>query len=312
MVAVSDFSGLTSSAWAFAKAEASAATVSLDRGMRRLLRLQHIKAYGARFRALCSHAVPDGLSGILGHQGFELAFGPFVVEKGTPGAAEERRELPPGIRRTHIDDADGLDAGPRRLGEDEVGDFASLHTAPEFLFRRHEDAEIKWVHGNRDLHPFAPARDDREHRGTQVGDPHVVLELRHVLFGGCFFRERPRQHELGLEHCLHALHDSIQGGYHPRYCGMTDPALHVADPPAGVALIPGAIELFRRGTELHNEVARKVLRLGLASFFVPEANQRSFIVAHDGPGVGATDEGATNLIRLYPHIRSHGFLRFKK
>ena len=33
IVAVSDFSGLTSSAWALAKAEASAATVSLDRGM---------------------------------------------------------------------------------------------------------------------------------------------------------------------------------------------------------------------------------------------------------------------------------------
>ena len=33
MVAVSDFSGLTSSACALARAEASAATVSLDRGM---------------------------------------------------------------------------------------------------------------------------------------------------------------------------------------------------------------------------------------------------------------------------------------
>jgi hypothetical protein len=41
---------LTSSAWALAKAEASAATVSLERGMGRL-RLQHIKAYRPRFRA---------------------------------------------------------------------------------------------------------------------------------------------------------------------------------------------------------------------------------------------------------------------
>src|SRR5262249_51398320 len=134
MVAVSDFSGLTSSAWAFANAEASAATDSLDRGMGGL-RLQHIKAHRPRFGALGFHPVPDGLSGILGHQGFELAFGPFVVEKGTPGAAEERRELRPGIRRTHIDDADGLDARTRRLGQDEVGDFARLYTTPEFLFR---------------------------------------------------------------------------------------------------------------------------------------------------------------------------------
>src|SRR5260221_11918522 len=95
MVAVRDFSGLMSSACALAKAEASAATVSLDRGMGGL---QYIKAHRPRFRALCFHAVPNGLLGILGHQGFELAFGPFVVEKGTPGVAEERSELRPGIR----------------------------------------------------------------------------------------------------------------------------------------------------------------------------------------------------------------------
>src|SRR5262249_45684222 len=115
MVAVSDFSGLMSSAWALAKAEASAATVSLDRAMGRL-RLQHIKAHRARFRALCSHPVPDGLLGILGHQGFELALRPFMVEKGAPSVAEERGKLGPGVGRAHIDDADGLDAWTRRLG----------------------------------------------------------------------------------------------------------------------------------------------------------------------------------------------------
>src|SRR5947209_5673852 len=245
MVAVSDFSGLMSSAWALAKAEASAATVSLDRGMDRL-RLQHIKAHRPRFRALGFHAMPDGLLGILWHQGFELAFGPLVVEKGLPGVAEERRELRPGVRRAHIDDADGLNARARRLGIDEVGRFPRLHAAPEFLFRRHEDAEIKWVHGNRDLHPFAATGDDGEHRGTQVGEPHVVLELRHVFFGGCFFREGPRQHKLGLEHRLRALHDSVEGGHHPRNCRMPDPALHVTDPATGVALIPRAIELLSR------------------------------------------------------------------
>src|SRR5215831_17334282 len=97
MVAVSDFSGLTSSAWALAKAEASAATVSLERGMG-CLRLQHIKAHRPRFRPLGFHPMPNGFLGILGHQGFELAFSPFVVEKGVPGVAEERGELGPGIR----------------------------------------------------------------------------------------------------------------------------------------------------------------------------------------------------------------------
>src|SRR5262245_2828283 len=97
MVAVSDFSGLMSSAWALAKAEASAATVSLDRDTGRL-HLQHLKAYRPRFGALCFHAVPNGLPGILRHQGFELALGPFVVEKGAPGVTEEGSELRPGIR----------------------------------------------------------------------------------------------------------------------------------------------------------------------------------------------------------------------
>src|SRR5262245_11487803 len=96
MVAVSDFSGLMSSACALAKADASAATVSLDRGMDGLA-LQHIKTHRPRFRAFGFYAMPDGLLGILGHQGFELALCPFVVEKCASSVAEERGELRPGI-----------------------------------------------------------------------------------------------------------------------------------------------------------------------------------------------------------------------
>src|SRR6516162_9844001 len=144
MVAVSDFSGLMSSAWALAKADASAATVSLDRGMGRLLHLQHIKAHRPRFRALGPHTMADGLPGILRHQGFELALGPFVVEKCATGVAEQRGKRGPGIGRAHIDDTDGLDAWTRRLGQDEVGNFARLHAAPELLFRRHQNAKIEW------------------------------------------------------------------------------------------------------------------------------------------------------------------------
>src|SRR5215813_9364533 len=151
MVAVSDFSGLMSSAWALANAEARAATDSLDRGMGRLLRLQHVKAHRPRSRALSPHAMPDGLLGVLRHQGFELAFSPFVVEKGTASIAEERGELCPGVRRAHIDDAGGLDTRPRRLGIDEVGRFAGLDAAPELLFSRDKDAEIQRVHGDRDF-----------------------------------------------------------------------------------------------------------------------------------------------------------------
>src|SRR5262249_22695733 len=140
--------------------------------------VQQLFAQGRRLlglkggRPLAMHAIAT--VSIAGPS-LELVFGPFVVQKGATGIAEERGEFRPGIRRAHINDADRLDARPRRLGQDEVGDFARLYTAPEFLFRRDQDAEIKWVHGNRDLHPFASAGDDREHRGMQVGDPHVVL-----------------------------------------------------------------------------------------------------------------------------------------
>src|SRR5207247_5803318 len=149
MVAVSDFSGLMSSACALAKAEASAATVSLERGMG-ALRLEHIKAHRPRSRPFGPHSVSNGLPGILGHQGFELALGPFMVEKGAPRVAEEHGELGPGIRRAHIDDADGLNARARRLGIDEMGDFAGLHAAPELLFRRDQNAKIERVQGDSD------------------------------------------------------------------------------------------------------------------------------------------------------------------
>src|SRR6266849_8466314 len=103
MVAVSDFSGLTSSAWALASADASAATDSLDLGMGGL-RHQDFEADRASFRALPPHAMPDCLLGVLGHQRLELAPRPLVVEEGLPGAAEDGRELGPRVRRAHVDD----------------------------------------------------------------------------------------------------------------------------------------------------------------------------------------------------------------
>jgi len=227
--------------------------------------------------------VPNGLPGILGHQGFELAFGPFVIEEGVPGVAEERGELRPGIRRAHIDDADGLDARARRLGIDEMGRFAGLHAAPELLFRRDLHAEIERVHGDRDLDPLAAAGDDREHRAPQVGDPHVVLDLGHVLFGRGVLGERPGQHELGLEHGFGSLHDAVEGGRHPRNGGVLDAPLHVCDPSTGVPRVPSAIEILGGGPKLHNEVARQVLWLGLAPLFAPQPDQGAFVAAHDDP-----------------------------
>src|SRR5262249_40164381 len=80
IVAVSDFSGLTSSACALASAAASAATDSLHLGMFGLRR-EKIEAYRPRLRALPSHSMPDRLPDILRHQCLELVFRPLMVRK---------------------------------------------------------------------------------------------------------------------------------------------------------------------------------------------------------------------------------------
>jgi hypothetical protein len=73
---------------------------------------------------------------------------------------------------------------------------------------------------------------------------------------------------------------------------MLDPALHVLDRKACVALIPAPIEVLGHGPELDDEVVGQVLRLRFAAFLVPETNQGGFVVAHDNSGIRAADEGA--------------------
>jgi hypothetical protein len=61
---------------------------------------------------------------------------------------------------------------------------------------------------------------------------------------------------------------------------------------AGIALVPVPVELFGHTAELDDQVAGQVLRLGLAPFLAPEAQQGGLVIPHDDPGVRATDEGA--------------------
>jgi hypothetical protein len=75
---------------------------------------------------------------------------------------------------------------------------------------------------------------------------------------------------------------------------MPDPALHVSDLPASVALKPGAVQLLGCSPELHDEIAGEVLRLGLAPFLAPQAFQGGFVAAHDDPGIGAADKCASS------------------
>ena len=71
---------------------------------------------------------------------------------------------------------------------------------------------------------------------------------------------------------------------------MLHAALDIGDAPAGVALIPRAIELLGRSPELHDEVAGQVLRLGFAPFLAPKLDQGCLVTAHDDPGVRAANE----------------------
>src|SRR5262245_57979132 len=90
---------------------------------------------------------------------------------------------------------------------------------------------------------------------------------------------------------------------------MPNPALHVADLPAGVALVPGAVELLGCSPELHDEIAGEVLWLRLSALLAPQADQGAFIVAHDDPRIRAAYEGVAIEVTGYPLADPHCNLR---
>src|SRR5450759_5852676 len=102
------FSGLESSVWAFARAVAIAATLSLDRCMESL-HLDQIEADRARFRAFGPDAVAHRLLGILRHQPLALALGALVVGVSALGVPKQPCEFRPGIGGVHVDHPDGFD-----------------------------------------------------------------------------------------------------------------------------------------------------------------------------------------------------------
>ena len=162
---------------------------------------------------------------------------------------------------------------------------------------------VEGVGGDGHLHPFAPSGDDREDRRPGVGHPHVVLQLRHVLFGCRFFGERPRQDELGLEHGVEGIDESVQCCSEISMDGVSDPSLDVSNGSHSVAFVPAPVQLLGGDAQLDDEIARQVLRLGLAALFVSEPDQRRLVGAHDDPGIRAADDLAA--VQLY-RTRSRG------
>src|SRR3954453_21387844 len=96
MGAVSDFSGLVSSIWAFARAPAIAPMLSLERCMTDL-HVMKVEADSAGFGALGPYPMPNRLLGILRHQLLQLGFSGIVFGMGAAGLAKYAGEFGPGI-----------------------------------------------------------------------------------------------------------------------------------------------------------------------------------------------------------------------
>ena len=111
-----------------------------------------------------------------------------------------------------------------------------------------------------------------------------------MLFNCRVFRERPGQHELGLEHGVEVVDESVEGRRHPSLHRMLDPALTVRDGSSGVALVPGPVERLSGDAELDDEIVRQVLGFGLAALFLPQPDQRRLVRAHDDSGVRPADK----------------------
>ena len=84
------------------------------------------------------------------------------------------------------------------------------------------------------------------------------------------------------------------------------------DPMAGIALIPGAVELLGHQPKLNDELAGQVGGLDFAALFLPQPDQGSLVAAHDDAGVRAAYKlGSVGVTRIFVGIGFvcvHGFL----
>ena len=105
-----------------------------------------------------------------------------------------------------------------------------------------------------------------------------------------FLRERPWQHELGLEH--RARSSTIRQASPPSSAyRVLHLALHLGHDLAGVALVPVPVEVFGHGAELDDQVVGEIFGLDLASLFAPKPNQAASSSPMMIAGIGAADKG---------------------
>src|SRR5262245_61558780 len=173
-----------SSACALASAVAIAPIDSLDRCMgalRPALRGDEIKADCSGFRAPRADAVPGRFLRIVRHQPFQFRLRILMFEIGLPGPPEHTGKFRPGVRGAHIQDPYGRDPRPWGLDAEEAWGLAALDAAPKFPLGRQQQVLVERISMDRDFHPLAAAGDDGEHRVPGGDDPHVMLQLRHIL-----------------------------------------------------------------------------------------------------------------------------------
>jgi hypothetical protein len=72
-------------------------------------------------------------------------------------------------------------AGPRRLDPEQLRFVAAHHAAPELLLSGQKQMLEQRIGVDGEFDPLPCSRDDRQHGGPGIGDPHIVLQLRHVL-----------------------------------------------------------------------------------------------------------------------------------
>ena len=60
---------------------------------------------------------------------------------------------------------------------------------------------------------------------------------------------------------------------------MMNPPLDVGQHLSGIGLVPAPIEVFRRQTELDNEIRRQVFRLDFAALLAPQPPQGGLVTA---------------------------------
>ena len=151
---------------------------------------------------------------------------------------------------------------------------------------------VERISRNGKFDPLAAAGDDRECRHPGVGDPHIVLDLRHVFLRRRLFGERPREHELGFENRPRALDHAVQcGGQKPDH-GVLDPPLDGRDDLAGVALKPMPVECFGRYPELDERLPDRSSGSASPRFSRQRRREGGLITSHNDPGVRSADEAA--------------------